>query len=240
VPPPRWGADSIRGLAALLCLGLLSHAARAETDPYKLRVRGRTDVQYPSYQGDRCTTIDAPKEAVWSVLVSPAHAAEWLLAGLDVTPLSAHYKKGRVAVKGDVLVLSANTKQGPRSIELTVLVSVENQLLAFAVTKDDDVMAPGVANLIYTFVLEEASSGATDLYWATHYDASSPLSAVVSPLKGRRRYTNRAGEGLLTLWGLTTASEELEHGRRELAAAAERPAPRPSPTPKKPKKKRVK
>src|SRR5262249_11788032 len=147
---------------------------------------------------------------------------------------SARYKKAPTATKGDVLVLTANTKNGPRTIELTVLVSVERQLLAFAVTKDDDVMAHGVANLIYTFLLEEPVPGATDLYWATHYDADSPLSAVVSPLKGRRRYTDRAGEGLLALWGLTTAARELEHG---VAAAAAPAAPSARPTPTKPKRK---
>ena len=42
----------------------------------------------------------------------------------------------------DVLALRTQTKDGPRTVELTVLVSVPEQILALAVTKDDDVISP--------------------------------------------------------------------------------------------------
>jgi hypothetical protein len=217
----------------------LGPSAWAENDPYKIRVRGRTDVPYPSFQGDRCTTIDAARDVVWSLLVTPEHVTEWLLVGLDVVPISARYKKGSGGTKGDVLAISADTKEGPRTLELTTLVAVENQLLAVMVTKDDEILAAGVTNLIYTLVLEDAGHGRTDLYWATHYDADSPLSALSSPLKGSRRHKNRAEPGLLVLWGLGEAAgghavESRESAEAAARAQAARPrAPTPRPTPRK-------
>jgi len=237
----RRSANRAFGAAAgLVLLAALGRTASAENDPYKVRVRGRTDVPYPSFQGDRCTTIEAPRDIVWSLLVTPEHVTEWLLVGLDVVPISTRYKKGSGGTKGDVLAISADTKEGPRTLELTTLVAVENQLLAVAVTKDDEFLAAGVTNLIYTFVLEDAGHGKTDLYWATHYDADSPLSALSSPLKGRRRQKNRAEPGLLVLWGLGEAAGGSAAESRAAAEAATRaPAPRPTPTPR-PTKKRGK
>jgi uncharacterized protein YndB with AHSA1/START domain len=229
------------GKAGTLVLALAALSARAENDPYRIRVRGLTDVPYPSYQGDRCTTIHAPKDVVWNILTDPAHAGEWLLTDLEnVTPMSARFRKGTSLAKGEVLLLSVDTKQGPRTVELTVLVAVPDQLLALAVTKDDDVISPGAANLIYTFLLEEPEPGSTDLYWATHYDSDSPLAAAVSPLKGgKRRYLARAERGLLVLWGLGEAEEaRLTSSPTPPPAPPRASSPTPKPTPKKrPRKK---
>jgi len=118
-----------------------------------------------------------------------------------------------------------------------VLAAVPGQLLALSVTKDDDVISPGAANLIYTFLLEEPVPGKTDLYWATHYDSDSPLAAAVSPLKGgKRRYGVRSEHGLLVLWGLAEAAEHLQGAPSETPSSvkpATAASPTPRPTPKK-------
>ena len=186
----RSAANRLVVVSGALALALAAAApADAQYDPYKARVRGLTETPYPSYQGDRCTTIDAPRAEVWKVLTSPERAADWLLTDVDVVVVSARLKKGSSLDKGEVLVLGVDTKEGPRAAEVTVLVAIENQLLALAVTKDDaEVISPGATSLIYTFVLEEPEKGKTDLYWATHYDSDSPLAAAVSPLKrGKKR-----------------------------------------------------
>jgi len=229
-------ANRLRNAVALaLFASAAAGAARADNDTYRMRVRGLTDVPYPSYQGDRCTTIEGSREAVWKILTNPRWASQWLLTDLDaVVPLSAKLKKGSALTKGEVLVLGVETKDGPRTVELTVLVAVENQLLALAVTKDDDVISPGAANLIYTFVLETPEAGKTDLYWATHYDSDSPLAAAFSPLKGgKRRYEARVERGLLVLWGLSEASVSLEKLRAAAPPAVRPAAPTATPTPSK-------
>jgi len=234
----RFPASRAFRTGAALLLALSAGGVRAENDPYRSRVRGLTDVPYPSYQGDRCTTIDAPRTVVWGVLTDAARSGAWLLADADVVPMGARLKKGSSLAKGEVLVLSVDTKEGPRNVELTVLVSVENQLLALAVTKDDDVITRGTANLIYTFVLEEPEKGKTDLYWASHYDSDSPLAAAVSPLKGgKRRFAARVEHGLLVLWGMAEAAGALETtGGLPVPPPVVRgntPTPTPRPTPPK-------
>jgi len=220
-----------RAAAAVLFAAAAAGAARADNDTYRMRIRGLTDVPYPSYQGDRCTTIEGSREAVWQILTNPRWASQWLLTDLEgVVPLSSKLKKGSALTKGEVLVLGVETKDGPRTVELTVLVAVENQLLALAVTKDDDVISPGAANLIYIYVPETTEKGKTDLYWATHYESDSPLAAAFAPLKGgKRRDEVRVERGLLVLWGLSEASVSLVK-LRAAAPPAVRPAP-PTPTP---------
>lgn len=219
-------------------MGILSAAlaggAEAQVDTYKARVRGLTTRPYPSFQGDRCTTIDAPKDVVWDVLLSPRNATDWLLADIeDVIPLGARWQKGTGSSKGDVLALSVTTPVGQRSVDLTVLASVPGQLLALEVTKDDGVISPGVTDLVYTFVLESKGPKTTELYWATHFDSDSPLSAAMSALKGgQKRYASRAERGLMALWGLATAAAELNVEPPPLPSGVGKPqkaAPKPAP-----------
>lgn len=197
--------------ACSLVLTLGAGRALAQNDPYRTRVRGLTEVPYPSFQGAVCTTVEAPRALVWEVLTSSDRAAQWLLTDLDgVTPVSGSYKKkGDTVGKDDVVLMTVETAEGVRNVELKVIAAAEGQLLAFAVTKDDGIIAPGAANLIYTFVLEDAGPGKTDVYWATHYDSNSPLAAISSPLGGKRRFATRVERGLLVLKALTEARASL-------------------------------
>lgn len=198
-------------LALLLPTTFAAQSALAQKDLYYNRVRGLTDVPYPSFQGAECITIQAPRKIVWRVLVAPGPAGDWLLADLDnVIPRGGRYKKGFVAAKDDVLTISSEVLNGPRSTELRVLAVLPEHVLALAVTKDDDVIAHDIANLIYTFVLDANIDGSTDLYWATHYDPSSPFAAAFSGI-GSKKSRLRSEKGLLILKALAEAAATMKY-----------------------------
>ncbi|MEO6325797.1 MAG: hypothetical protein ABIT01_06165 [Thermoanaerobaculia bacterium] len=205
--PTRQPLARLATILALLSSAVLwSGSAAAQNDLYYNRVRGLTDVPFPSFQGAECTTIKAPRALVWRVLVSPGPAGTWLLADLDnVVPRGARYKKGFVASKDDVLTITSEVLNGPRTTELRVLATIPERVLTLAVTKDDDVIAHDIANLIYTFVLESNPDGSTDLYWATHYDPSSPFAAAFSGI-GSKKSRLHSEKGLLVFKGLAEAA----------------------------------
>lgn len=196
-----------------LLAALLAFYPGAQNDPFYARVRGLTDRPYPSFQGYECATIPAPRPVVYRLLAAPDRAAEILLAGLpNVLPRGAHYRKERTATKGDVLTLSADTLRGARQIELTVVAAIPGRLLAFAVTHDDGVMTTDVTELIDSFLLESNPDGTTDVYWANHYDPSSPFAAALGPLRETRRYRQRRETGLLVIEGLARAAALVPGG----------------------------
>jgi hypothetical protein len=211
-PSPRRPLAGRVALLPLFVLAIFSaRPAPAQNDLYYNRVRGLTDVPYPSFQGAECTTIQAPRKLVWRLLISPGPAGAWLLADLDnVVPRGGRYKKGFVATKDDILTITSEVLNGPRSTELRVLAMIPEHVLALAVTKDDDVIAHDIANLIYTFVLEPNPDGSTDLYWATHYDPSSPFAAALSGI-GARRSRLKSEKGLLIVKALAEAAATMKY-----------------------------
>jgi uncharacterized protein YndB with AHSA1/START domain len=197
----------------LLPVALAAPPAAAQNDPFYARVRGLTDRTFPSFQGFDCATVAAPREVVFRLLAAPDRAAQILLAGTaNVLPRSASYRKERTAAKGETLVLSADTLTGPRRIELTVVAVVPGRLLSFVVTKDDQVLSRDVADLTDTFYLESNPDGTTDVYWANHWDPSSPFAAAMSPLGFGRRFRTRRELGLLMIEGLARAAASVPGG----------------------------
>lgn len=180
-------------IALVLTASLATGLARAEGDPWAARVRARSDVQLATFQGVDCVSIHASREVVWRLLVGPEYASKWFFAGnSDVLPRPAHYKKGPTAEKGDVLLLEATTKDGPRHLDLTVLAVVPAELLSLLVRSDDaDLLDRGVERLSLTFLLEDPGDGTTDLYLAMHYDPDSPFSAILSPASAPRQRERR-------------------------------------------------
>jgi uncharacterized protein YndB with AHSA1/START domain len=192
----------------LAVAAILAFPAAAQIDPFYARVRGLTDRPYASFQGFDCTTVHAPREVVFRILASPDRAAQILLAGLpNVVPRGASYRKNAMATKGEVLTLTADTLTGSRKIEMSVVAVVPGHLLSFVVTSDPQVLAKDVTDLFDTFTLESNADGTTDVYWANHYDPSSPFMAALGPLAGRR-FRVRRETGLLVLEGLGRASSE--------------------------------
>jgi uncharacterized protein YndB with AHSA1/START domain len=183
----------LAGMKRVLCaLGLLAAgAARAQQpDPLSTRLRTFTETPIATFQGSDCVSIHAPKEIVWRLLVAPEHVGTWLLTGLpNVLPRRAHYGKGLTASKGDVLSIDATTPDGPRRIDLSVIAYQPGELLAFLLKSDDaDLLDAKVERLTISFFVEARPDGTTDLTWASHFDADSPFSALLSPTyaKGRR------------------------------------------------------
>lgn len=191
----------------LILATLVSAHAAAQGDPFYARIRGLTDRVYPSFQGFDCRTLPAPRETVFALLASPDRAAQFLLVGLpNVLPRAASYRKERSATKGETLVLSADTLEGPRQVELSVVVVVPGRLLSFSVSKDPGLLTRDVTELFDTFHLESNPDGTTDVFWANHYDPSSPFAAVFGPLRATRRFRTRRELGLLVLEGLARAA----------------------------------
>jgi uncharacterized protein YndB with AHSA1/START domain len=181
-----------RAVAALVSV-VLAAAARADVDPWAMRVRARSDTALATFQGVNCVSIHAPRALVWRLLVAPEYAAKWFFAGVpDLLPRGARYKKGPTAEKGDVLLLEATTLNGPRHLDLTVLAAAPGELLSFLVRSDDaDLLDKGIEKLSLTFVLETPVDGTTDLYLAMHYDPDSPFSAILSPAAVHRQHERR-------------------------------------------------
>jgi uncharacterized protein YndB with AHSA1/START domain len=173
-------------LAALAAGG----AAAQQPDPLTTRLKRYTETPIATFQGAECVSIQAPKTVVWRLLVGPETVSTWLLAGVPgVVPRRASYGKGPTASRGDVLSIDATTADGPRRIELTIIALEPGELLAFLLKADDaDLLDAKVERLTLSFFVEGRPDGTTDLTWASHYDADSPFSALLSPtyMRGRR------------------------------------------------------
>jgi uncharacterized protein YndB with AHSA1/START domain len=179
-----------RAWPVLGVLALAAHGASAQTpDPLSTRLRTFTETPIATYQGAECVSIEAPKAVVWRLLVAPETVSTWLLSGVpNVVPRRARYGKGLTASKGDVLSIDATTAGGPRRIDLTVIAYQPGEVLAFLVKIDDaDLLDGKVERLTLSFFLDARSDGTTDLWWASHFDADSPFSALLSPAYAPRR-----------------------------------------------------
>jgi len=184
----------------------------AFVDPYVARARLLTRVPYPPFQGDDCMTIAAPRSTVWKILAAPEHVDDILLADLlNVVPSGARYRKVWTAGKDAVLVLDAITMGGPRSAELTVLAAAPGELLAFRLTKaSEELTDVGLAQLTWTFLVEERPDGTTDVAWASHYDSDSPFAAAVLSMGGKKKQQTRRQAGLLILKALAEAAASMK------------------------------
>jgi uncharacterized protein YndB with AHSA1/START domain len=195
--------------AASLCL--LSPSARAQHDQWSSRVRALSDVPLATFQGADCVSIQAPRAVVWRLLVAPEYAATWFFADSpDLKARGARYKKGPTAERGDVLTLEATTSEGPRHLDLAVIVAAPPDLLSFLVRSDEaDLLEKGLERLSFTFSLESLPDGVTDLTVASHYDSDSPFAAILSPAAARRqRERRRAILGMVRLVAEETARQK--------------------------------
>jgi uncharacterized protein YndB with AHSA1/START domain len=182
-------------------------------DRYTARARLLTRVPYPAFQGDDCISIAAPRAIVWKLLAAPEHMDDILLAELpNVVPSGGRYQKAWTAQKDAVLVLDAITLGGPRNAEMTVLATVPGEFLAFRLTKASEEMTDvGLAQLTWTFLVEERPDGTTDVAWASHYDADSPFSAAVLSVTSQKRQHSRRQAGLLILKSLAEAAASVKY-----------------------------
>jgi uncharacterized protein YndB with AHSA1/START domain len=185
----------IRGVHAVLgCLALAAGGASAQQpDPLTSRLRSFTSTPIATFQGAECVSIVAPKAIVWRLLVGPETVSTWLLTGVPgVVPRRASYGKGPTASKGDALSIDATTADGPRRIDLTVIALEAGEVLSFLVKSDDaDLLDARVESLTLSFFVDARPDGTTDLTWASHYDADSPFSALLSPAYMRPRRARR-------------------------------------------------
>jgi len=171
----------------LSILGLLALAAGSasaqQPDPLSTRLRSFTDTPIATFQGADCVSIEASKAIVWRLLVAPETVSTWLLAGVpNVVPRRARYGKGLTASKGDVLSIDATTVDGPRRIDLTVIAYQPAEVLSFLLKSDAaELLDAKVESLTLSFFVDARPDGTTDLTWASHYDADSPFSALLSP-----------------------------------------------------------
>jgi uncharacterized protein YndB with AHSA1/START domain len=179
--------------AALLAVCFVPGLARAQADPWSARARALSDAPLATFQGVDCVSIHAPRAIVWRLLVAPEYAATWFFAGVPhLLPRGARYKKGPTAEKGDVLSLEATTPEGPRHLDLSVIVAAPPDMLSFLVRSDDaDLLDKGIERLSFTFGLESLPNGVTDLTLASHYDSDSPFSAILSPAAARHQRERR-------------------------------------------------
>lgn len=186
-----------RFLATLALASVAAVAARGaaaqQPDPLTTRLRHYTETPIATFQGAECVSIQAPKAVVWRLLVGPETVSTWLLAGVPgVVPRRASYGKGPTASKGDVLSIDATTADGPRRIDLTVIALQPGELLSFLLKSDDaDLLDAKVERLTLSFFVDGRPDGTTDLTWASHYDADSPFSALLSPAYMRGRHARR-------------------------------------------------
>jgi uncharacterized protein YndB with AHSA1/START domain len=179
--------------AAFASVFLLSTPARAQQDPWSARARALSDTPLATFQGVDCVSIDAPRSIVWRLLVAPEYAAAWFFADSPkLKPRGAHYKKGPTAEKGDVLSLEASTSEGPRHLDLSVIVAAPPDMLSFLVRSDEaDLLDRGIERVSFTFELESVPNGVTDLYLASHYDSNSPFAAILSQAAARHQRERR-------------------------------------------------
>jgi hypothetical protein len=180
-------------VAAFVSLLLVAPPARAEQDPWAARVRILADTPLATFQGVDCVSVHAPRAIVWRLLVGPEYAGTWFFADSPLLKArGAKYKKGPTAEKGDTLSLEATTSEGPRHLDLSVLVAAPPDLLSFFVRSDDaNLLDKGLERLSFTFALESVPDGVTDVYLASHYDSDSPFSALLSPAAAHRQHERR-------------------------------------------------
>ncbi|MEO8055625.1 MAG: SRPBCC family protein [Acidobacteriota bacterium] len=180
---------SILGILALAAGG----ASAQQPDPLSTRLRNATETPIATFQGAECVSIEAPKAIVWRLLVGPEMVSTWLLAGVpNVVPRRARYGKGLTASRGDVLSIDATTADGPRRIDLSVIAYQPGEVLSFLLKSDDaNLLDEKVESLTLSFFVDVRPDGTTDLTWASHYDADSPFSALLSPTYARQRRTRR-------------------------------------------------
>jgi hypothetical protein len=140
-----------------------------------------------------CVSILASRSIVWRLLVAPEYVAAWFFADSPkLKPRGAHYKKGPTAEKGDVLSLEATTSEGPRHVDLSVIVAAPPDMLSFLVRSDEaDILDRGIEQVSFTFGLESVPNGVTDLYLASHYDSNSPFAAILSQAAARHQRERR-------------------------------------------------
>ncbi|HVO49813.1 MAG TPA: SRPBCC family protein [Thermoanaerobaculia bacterium] len=185
----------MRRFLATLVLAVLAArgAAAQQPDPLTTRLKRYTETPIATFQGSECVSIQAPKSIVWRLLVGPETVSTWLLAGVPgVEPRRASYGKGPTATKGDVLSIAATTADGPRRIDLTVIALQPGELLALLVKSDDAALLDAkVERLTLAFFVDGRADGTTDLTWASHYDADSPFSALLSPTYMRGRHARK-------------------------------------------------
>ncbi len=219
---------------ALVTLGLLALVARGafaqQPDPWSTRLRTLTETPVATFQGAECVSINAPRAIVWRLLVGPETVSTWLLAGVpDVVPRRASYGKAITAAKGEVLSIDATTVNGPRRLDLTVIVAEPGEVLSFLLKSDDaDLLDAKVERLMVSFFVEGRPDGTTDVTWASHYDSDSPFSALLSPAYARQRHNRR-----ITALALFKAIAE-EAARLPYPPLHDVPtSPQPSATPRK-------
>jgi hypothetical protein len=172
---------------SLLVLGvvvlLAVRASAQQPDPLSTRLRSFTDTPIATFQGAECVSIEAPKSIVWRLLVGPETVSTWLLTGVpNVVPRRARYGKSLTASKGDALSIDVTTADGPRRIDLAVIAFQPGEALSFLLKSDAaDLLDAKVESLTLSFFVDARPDGTTDLTWASHYDADSPFSALLSP-----------------------------------------------------------
>src|ERR1017187_5222053 len=179
--------------AALLTVCFVPGLARAQADPWAARARALSDTPLATFQGEDCVSIHAPRSIVWRLLVAPEYAAAWFFADSPkLKPRGSHYKKGPTAEKGDVLSLEAITSEGPRHLDLSVIVATPPDMLSFLVRSDEaDILDRGIEQVSFTFGLESVPNGVTDLSLASHYDSNSPFAAILSQAAARHQRERR-------------------------------------------------
>jgi hypothetical protein len=190
----RWMPHSWRVIASTFAfVSLLSTPARAQQHPWSARVRALSDTPLATFQGADCVSIHASRSIVWRLLVAPEYAAAWFFADSPkLKPRGAHYKKGPTAEKGDVLSLEATTSEGPRHVDLSVIVAAPPDMLSFLVRSGEaDILDRGIEQVSFTFGLESVPNGVTDLYLASHYDSNSPFAAILSQAAARHQRERR-------------------------------------------------
>ena len=172
---------------------LLATPARAEQDPWSTAVRGLSKTPFATFQGVDCVSIHAPRSIVWRLLVAPEYAAAWFFADSPrLKPRGGRYKHGPTAETGDVLSLEATTSEGPRHLELSVIVAAPPGLLSFLVRSDEaGILDKGIEQASFTFGLKSPSDGATDVYLVSHYDSNSPFAAILSQVAAHHQHDRR-------------------------------------------------
>jgi uncharacterized protein YndB with AHSA1/START domain len=182
-------AFALFGLAAFAASG----ASAQQPDPWSTRLRSYTQTPIATFQAAECVSIDAPRSVVWRLLVGPETASTWLLAGVPgAVPRRASYGKALTAATGGNLSIDATTLDGPRRLDLAVIAAEPGEVLSFLVKSDDaDLLDARVERLTISFFVEARPDGSTDVTWASHYDADSPFSALLSPATVRQRRARR-------------------------------------------------
>jgi hypothetical protein len=179
--------------AAFALAFLLTTSARAQQDRWSTAVRSLSDAHLGTFQGTDCVSIHAPRSIVWRLLVAPEYAAAWFFADSPkLKPRGARYKDGLTAHAGDVLTLQATTSEGPRHVDLSVIVAAPPGLLSFLVRSDEaGILDKGIEQVSFTFGLESVLDDVTDLYLVSHYDSNSPFAAILSQVAAHHQHQRR-------------------------------------------------